>query len=329
MAKYRARLLYDVPGWAYHSRCLALQKYAPEDFDVVLERGNLSRFSEYPFDVNLQLVYPHAGLLRQHLDRLGQKSVIVTGCNTGWFNENRDEGHKYFAQMREFSDWIVFNCRAAWGFCGLPERTSWISNGVDREVFHPKVAVAARQPKVLWLGSEFHAQPHRDTKGYWEILMPLKARLAARGIACDFRRVDSVATVHKNGVGHYSQADLADWYNTGTVYVVASRSEGTPNPALEAAACGCTIVSTVVGNMPELIRHGLNGILVNGTLDSVEAGVLRAIDQYSQWGMAMQRSIEAWDWRLRAARYFDLFRWLIAEKAGMAPQQTAAMLEIE
>jgi glycosyltransferase involved in cell wall biosynthesis len=314
MSKYRVRLLYDVPGWAYHSRCVALAKYAPEDFEVVLDRGNLSRFSEEPFDLNLQLVYPHAGLLRQHLDRLGQKSIIVTGCNTGWFNENRDEGHKYFAQMQSASDWIVFNSRAAWGFSGCPDRTSWIANGVDREVFYPKMVGTARQPKVLWLGSEFHAQPHRDTKNYWSILIPLKARLEARGIACDFRRVDSVATVHKNGVGHYSQPELADWYNTGTVYVVASRCEGTPNPALEAAACGCTLVSTVVGNMPELIRHGMNGLFVDCTLDSVEAGVLRAIDQYTQWGPATLKSIESWDWRLRTGQYFDLFRRLIDEK---------------
>ncbi|MEO8601389.1 MAG: glycosyltransferase [bacterium] len=43
---------------------------------------------------------------------------------------------------------------------------------------------------------------------------------------------------------------------------MCQRPEGTPNPALEAAACGCTVVSTPVGTLPELIRDAANGYLV-------------------------------------------------------------------
>jgi hypothetical protein len=30
----RVLVLYDVDGWAYHNRALALQKYSPEGFDI-------------------------------------------------------------------------------------------------------------------------------------------------------------------------------------------------------------------------------------------------------------------------------------------------------
>ena len=57
-------------------------------------------------------------------------------------------------------------------------------------------------------------------------------------------------------------AEMVEFYHSLDVYVCASRSEGTPNPCLEAAACGLPVITTAVGNMPELIRDGHNGFLV-------------------------------------------------------------------
>ncbi len=48
-------------------------------------------------------------------------------------------------------------------------------------------------------------------------------------------------------------AIAAEWFNAGTSFVCANETAGTPNPALEAAVCGCTDVTTGVGNMPALI----------------------------------------------------------------------------
>ena len=53
--------------------------------------------------------------------------------------------------------------------------------------------------------------------------------------------------------------EMREFYRSLDVYVCASRAEGTPNPCLEAAACGVPLVTTCVGNMPELVRHGVNG----------------------------------------------------------------------
>ena len=133
------------------------------------------------------------------------------------------------------------------------------------------------------------------------------AELESRGIVTDFRLVDS----QNPPFGH---AEMADWYHWGSVYVVASRSEGTPNPALQAAASGLVVVSSPVGIVPELIEDRINGVLVRElTVAAFTEGVEFAIAHQSRLVHAMQQGLEAWDWRNRALEYFHYFDQLLAE----------------
>ena len=64
MSKYVIRLLYDVSGWAYYWRCLALQKYAPSDFEVSIGSNYGAALKQKPHDLILQLAYSYAKDLR-------------------------------------------------------------------------------------------------------------------------------------------------------------------------------------------------------------------------------------------------------------------------
>ena len=55
---------------------------------------------------------------------------------------------------------------------------------------------------------------------------------------------------------------LRELYASAEVFLYSSRSEGFGLPPLEAQAAGCAVVSTRVGDVPEFVRHGETGLLV-------------------------------------------------------------------
>ena len=56
--------------------------------------------------------------------------------------------------------------------------------------------------------------------------------------------------------------DVPVYYSLGDVFVLPSRSEGSPNALLEAMASGTAVVATAVGGVPEVVGSGDNGLLV-------------------------------------------------------------------
>ncbi len=305
MKKHIVRLLYDCPGWAYHARCRALQKYAPDDFDVSIGPDYGKAFRKQHHDLTLQLCYSCAKNIRNHIQKAGYKTLVVSGFNVaaGYHDGN------WFGECLRHSDHVVINSEKCWNELGCLPNTTWISNGVDREVFKPVVPIGDRQPVVLSIGSKCH----QANKGFSDVLPKVEEALKSRGIRCDFRVVNS-----HGGGSRMKTGQLAEWYQQGMIYVVASKAEGTPNPALEAASSGCVLVSTRVGNMPELIRHGQNGKFVDRGVQQIVAAVRQCVADYPRMAAEMQRDIEAWDWKHRATQYYDLFRRLIQERDAAA-----------
>jgi glycosyltransferase involved in cell wall biosynthesis len=58
------------------------------------------------------------------------------------------------------------------------------------------------------------------------------------------------------------RSDILEIFQAMDLFVLPSLTEGFPNVLLEAFACGKPAVATSVGGVPELVRHGENGILV-------------------------------------------------------------------
>ena len=94
---------------------------------------------------------------------------------------------------------------------------------------------------------------------------------------------------------------MNSFYNSIDVYTVASLHEGTPLPLLEAMAAGCFPVCTDVGVVPEIIRHGENGLIVESSVEAFRDSFewcyhnLSLVRQKGSENAVEIRSVRSWD----------------------------------
>ena len=70
------------------------------------------------------------------------------------------------------------------------------------------------------------------------------------------------------------QHDVRAWYAAADVFVLPSRSEGSPNVLLEALAAGCAVVASRVGGVAEIAADGVSARLVPaGDVPALSRGI--------------------------------------------------------
>jgi glycosyltransferase involved in cell wall biosynthesis len=197
----------------------------------------------------------------------------------------------------------------------LKREVFYTPNGVDTNFFQPAAIPPPSVPMhVGWAGSlENHTPAHR---GVQEFITPAVA-------AVEGAELHLAAREHR----WRNPEEMREFYQSLHVYVCASASEGTPNPCLEAAACGLPIVTTAVGNMPELIRDGENGFFVTRDVEDIAAKLRRLRDDpelRERMGRAARASIEAWDWRQQAPHYAKMFEAVLARRVSLPKRRAAS-----
>jgi hypothetical protein len=90
------------------------------------------------------------------------------------------------------------------------------------------------------------------------------------------------------------------FYSKISTYICMSRSEGTPNPVLEALSCGRTIITTRVGITDAVVTPGVNGVFVDRNVSAL----VSAINEVKSWNKPLLvPDLGQYTWDAAAARW--------------------------
>lgn len=303
----RVLAIADRPGWAIDNKTQNLQRLLAGRFEIV------ERFQHQVNEVDLDaadliLVYYWLQLLKMPLTEsalAARRQRLMMGICSHFELEGelRDRG---LAKLRGLPRAVFVNNRGLEReFAPLLDVPVYLTpNGVDTTSFRPPSTPRERCPgrlRVGWAGSLTNQGPaHR---GFHDLIKPAVAAVPGATLLTAIREQR-----------WRSREEMLEFYGGLDAYVCASRSEGTPNPCLEAAACGVPLVTTRVGNMPELVRDGHNGLFVERRVGDIadKLTLLRDSPELaSRLAARMLETIAGWDWRVQADNYARMFDALL------------------
>jgi glycosyltransferase involved in cell wall biosynthesis len=119
-------------------------------------------------------------------------------------------------------------------------------------------------------------------------------------------------------LGYLKEAkDVVEYYRAASIYVAPTLYENLPIRVLEAMACGVPVIASNVCAIPEAVRDGVNGLLVQpGSIKQLVDGICCLLSDSKlrvNMGENARRTIlDEFDWKVSAAKISDVYQQVIS-----------------
>ena len=180
-----------------------------------------------------------------------------------------------------------------------------IKNGVDHDKYKPS-GEKFSEPTILWIG---RLKKYKNPLDAIEVGKRVKARLIIVG-GGDLEDVVKRRISEVNGVylGKVSEREKIELYQKSWIVIVTSFIEGWSMVTVEANACGTPVIAYNRGSLPEIIKNGVNGYIVDyKDVEKMSEIINYLISNESEikrmWRSSYEESLK-YDWDKTADEYY-------------------------
>ena len=258
--------------------------------------------------IHLQAFLP--GLLAPLIRYFLKKPTIFTVHGTRMFEKNPKFSFGFWLEKIILTkikyDLVISVTQAFKKIKNINRNIEVIRNGIDLRKFENIKIKKAPYPKILWVG-RFDKVKRVDNliMAMEDVIQEIpEAKLTLVGYGYEENNLKKLTkrlelNKHVEFVGKKTGVDLIREYKSSHLFVLPSSSEGQPITLLEAMACGLPIIATKTGGIPEIVKEGVNGLLVppNGDNDLADAIIwcLKNKNDFGQKGHEIVKKLNSWD----------------------------------
>lgn len=302
MSKPRILICSDVPQWAWFRKSINIKKHLSDEFDITICNWITDGISDlaksFP-NQDLYMTYSVKNDLKRMMNVPIEKRISGV---TVWYPDMEKVLQNASKHIKHITanNIILYNKVSD---SGLFENTYYTPNGVDPDIFKPLNKNNNSKFVVGFVGK------NTPWKNFESIIKPAFNK-ANKG--------NMILLAHQNRYRNaISQEEMIKIYNQMHAYIMASgREEGTPNPILEASACGIPIVGSKFGNMPELVTNTVNGFLCDLRIERYVWCINYLADRKEEC-LEMGRNarleiLNKWSWKIQAENYRKTFRKVLS-----------------
>ena len=273
--------IVDSYKWALHKRAVNLNKYLNLDAEII-HFNEINKINLNKFDIVYSLNWPIYGYIQDKI--LNKKFKLITTISS--HEKNRPILIKNI--LNKHDKFSVSNTHLLKEYSLHYKNVYYTPFGVDHNLY----------------------KKYTDPNNYKNIF----------GFVGNISRIEKRFKIIKNIIDNIPNAKLetatnldlfndhqmVDFYNKIGTLICFSTSEGTPNPILEAAACGRNIITTNVGNVSELFSNNLKNNIVNSEI-SLKENILniinKDIDLSLNGNFLKENILNDWTWEIKSKNF--------------------------
>ncbi len=309
MNKQKVLIIPDFPNWALDKNAKDLVEYNRSNLQLDICYFNNFKNNWQKYYAEYDLLFPmYLGSFKEFLELKIPTDKVITGIRSfhRW-DKRQTQPPGYNAKVprkviRIYRKALLVNthCKKLWYIFANYFPIIHTKYTCDLKMFYPENKKRNNNLVIGWTGSLTN---HPGKRGFDEYIKPI----------CN--EVPGVELKLQTKEDNFITDDnlMREYYNSLDLYICASRSEGTPRPVIEAAACGVPVISTDVGIVPELIYDDVDGFIVDRNYAAIKSKIewiAKNREVLPGMGKLIREKMEReFNWEFLIDQWTDFFRF--------------------